>query len=168
LIPKDCKLGMSGTTTGEQIGLVDYLKTRNDITNYRVLSTTAMGKNDWAGVAAARAGSTVSDVFLTSVTALAETGEMVFADLTGTRVNGVLGAKQVIAVIGANKIVPTVADAVGRLKNFALPAESARVRIVYKVPASKINNEVIIHGSDPWGQPGRIHVIIVKGQVLGF
>jgi hypothetical protein len=168
LIPQNAKFGMAGSTTGDEIGLVDYLKTRKDLTNYRVMSTEAMAKQDWTGVGAARVGATVAEVFFTSISAVSETGEMVWADLTGTRTGPVLGAKQVICVIGANKIVPTAAEAVERLKNFCLPAESARVRVVYKVPASAINNQLVVSAADPWGAPGRIHVIIVKGATLGF
>jgi len=167
-LPAGTKFGMAGSTTADEIGLVAYLKTRNDITNYRVLGTEAMGKQDWAGVAAARAGSNASDVFFTSVSAVSEDGELVFADATGTRAGPALTAKHVICVVGANKVVPTGPDAVKRLHEFALPAESARVRIVYKAPASAINNELVIRNSDPWGAPGRIHVIFVKGKSLGF
>jgi len=168
LVPQKASVGFGGSSTFEQIGLTDYFKTRNDLNNYRLQFMDAMGKQDWAGVAAARSGATVADYFLTSVSGLAETGAMVFADLTGTRTSGVLGAKNVILVTGANKIVPTYADAIARLHDYCLPAESARSRVVYKVPGSAINNEVHVRGADPWGTPGRIHVIIIKGLSFGF
>jgi len=167
LVPQKASVGFGGSQTFEQIGLIDYFKTRADLNNYRLALMTAMGKQDWAGVAAARAGATTADCFLTSVSGIAETGEMVWADLTGTRTSGILGAKSVIIVAGANKIVPTYADAIARLHDFCLPAESARAKVVYKV-GSAINNEVHVRGSDPWGTPGRIHVIIIRGQAFGF
>lgn len=49
----------------------------------------------------------------------------------------------VIVVVGANKIVPTYADAVKRTEEYCLPLESARVRVAYAamgVKASSINN----------------------------
>jgi len=168
LVPQKATVGFGGSSTFEQIGLTDYFKTRADLTNYRVLFMTAMGKQDWAGVKAAKAGAATADYFLTSISGLAETGEMLFADLTGTRTAGILAAKNIILVVGANKIVPTYADAIARLHDFCLPAESARSRVVYKVPGSAITNEVHVRGSDPWGEPGRIHVIIIKGQAFGF
>lgn len=73
----------------------------------------------------------------------------------------------VIVIAGSNKLVPTEADALTRTEQFALPMESARVRIAYKVPASAINNLLVIRGNNPWGKPGRIHIILIK-EVLGF
>jgi len=128
----------------------------------------AMGKNDWATVGALKPAAATSDVFITSACGVSESGDLVFADLTGNRVAGVAASKHVIVVVGANKIVPTADDAIKRLHNFALPAESARVRVAYKVPASSVNNELIIRGGNPFDQPGRIHLIIIKGKSYGF
>jgi len=120
---------------------------------------TGLGGNDLAFLA----GSPCVD----KANAVSESGDLVFADLTGTRVPGVLSGKNVILVVGSNKIVKSYADAVTRLENYVLPLESARVRVVFKVPASAANNIVGIKGSNPFGAPGRIHVIIVKGK-YGF
>jgi hypothetical protein len=89
-------------------------------------------------------------------------------DLTGSRVGAFnYAAGNLLIVIGSNKIVPTYDDAVKRTYDYCLPIESARVRIAYKVPASAVNNFVAIRGPNPWGAPGRIHVVIVK-EALGF
>lgn len=81
--------------------------------------------------------------------------------------NGILGADNVILLVGANKIVADEAAGLDRLHTFCHAVESARSRIVYKVAGSYVNNVVVVRGANPWGAPGRIHVVIVK-ESLGF
>lgn len=76
-----------------------------------------------------------TDVFLTSVNALAETGEMVNIDGTGNRVAGSLfGHEKVYFVAGRNKVMPTLEDAVWRARNVAAPRNAARHG--YKTPCA--------------------------------
>ncbi len=68
-----------------------------------------------------------TDIFFTSVNALAETGEMVNIDGTGNRVAGSLfGHEKVYFVIGENKVVPTLEEAIWRARNIAAPRNAAR------------------------------------------
>ena len=65
------------------------------------------------------------DVFLTSVNALSQTGEMVNIDGTGNRVAASLfGSKEVFFVLGINKITPDLASAIYRARNVAAPLNS--------------------------------------------
>ncbi|MGE4590062.1 MAG: lactate utilization protein [Acidaminococcaceae bacterium] len=76
-----------------------------------------------------------TDIFLTSVNALAETGEMVNVDGTGNRVAGSLfGHDKVYFVIGTNKITPTLDEALYRARNVAAPMNAARHK--YKTPCA--------------------------------
>jgi len=167
LIPQKASVGFGYSSTFNEIGLNDYFKTRADLHNFREIALAAEAKNDGAAAGAARAQGCSADYFLTSANAVSESGDLVFADLTATRVPGVLSGKNVIIVVGSNKIVPTYADALARLENYVLPMESARVRVVFKVPASAANNIVSVKGSNPFGAPGRIHLVIIKGA-YGF
>lgn len=68
-----------------------------------------------------------TDLFFTSVNAIAETGEMVNIDGTGNRVAGSLfGHEKVYFIAGTNKIAPTLEDAVWRARNIAAPKNAAR------------------------------------------
>ena len=68
-----------------------------------------------------------TDVFLTSVNAMAETGEMVNIDGTGNRVAGSLyGHKRVYFVTGVNKISPDLESAAARARNIAGPLNSRK------------------------------------------
>ena len=67
------------------------------------------------------------DVFLTSVNALAQTGEMVNIDGTGNRVAASLfGSQEVFFVLGINKITPDLSSAIYRARNVAAPLNSKK------------------------------------------
>ena len=67
------------------------------------------------------------DVFLTSVNALSQTGEMVNIDGTGNRVAASLfGSQEVFFVLDINKITPDLASAIHRARNVAAPLNSKK------------------------------------------
>ena len=69
----------------------------------------------------------LTDVFLTSLNAMSETGELVNIDGTGNRVAGSLfGHEKVYFVVSLNKLCPTLEDAVFRARNVAAPQNAAR------------------------------------------
>ena len=68
-----------------------------------------------------------SQVFLTSVNAVTADGKLVNIDNTGNRVAAMaFGPEHVIAIVGKNKIVADVHEAVFRVKNRAAPANVKR------------------------------------------
>ena len=70
----------------------------------------------------------LTDVFFTSVNGVAASGELVNIDGTGNRVAGSLfGHEKVYFVIGRNKIVPTLEEAVARARNVAAPQNARRL-----------------------------------------
>jgi len=165
-------VGFGYSKTFEELGLTDYFKNRKgDLgTNYREVALNAEAKGDAAGAAEARRAGAGADYFFTSLSAVSETGEFLLCDLTGSRVSGVFAAKNVVYIIGANKVVADFKSAIERMETFQLAFESARVRVAYKqynVQASQINNVAIVKGSNPYA-PNRHHIIIVKGKSLGY
>lgn len=69
----------------------------------------------------------LTEVFLTSVNGMSETGEMVNIDGTGNRVAGSLfGHDKVYFVVGTNKIEATLNDAVCRARNVAAPKNTQK------------------------------------------
>jgi len=106
------------------------------------------------------------DLFLSSVTAIAETGEFVVCDASGTRVAPFIGgSSKVLILAGTHKIVPTLEEALKRTETFCYPLESARARVAYKIPGSVLSNELIIRGC--LFTPGRFTMVLIK-EVLGF
>ena len=69
-----------------------------------------------------------TEVYLTSVNALAETGELVNIDGTGNRVAATLfGHEKVYFVIGQNKLAPTYDEALWRARTIASPKNARRL-----------------------------------------
>ena len=67
------------------------------------------------------------DLFFTGTNAVTESGILVNLDMIGNRVGGITyGPEYVILMVGRNKIVSTLADAMHRIKNYAAPANSMR------------------------------------------
>lgn len=69
-----------------------------------------------------------TEIYLSSVNALAETGELVNIDGTGNRVASTLyGHKKVYFVVGRNKLAPAYEEAVWRARNVAAPNNAMRL-----------------------------------------
>ncbi len=69
-----------------------------------------------------------ADVYLCSSNAITENGELYNVDGNSNRVAAIcFGPKSVIIVAGRNKVVPTLNDAVIRVKRFAAPMNTARL-----------------------------------------
>jgi hypothetical protein len=70
----------------------------------------------------------LTDVYFTSVNAVAETGELVNIDDAGNRIAGSLfGHKKVFFIIGTNKIEPNLEKAIWRARNIAAPKNAKRL-----------------------------------------
>lgn len=69
-----------------------------------------------------------TEIFITSINAVSETGELVNIDGTGNRIAGSLfGHNKVYFVIGVNKLTSTLEDAIWRAKNIAAPLNAKRL-----------------------------------------
>ena len=102
-----------------------------------------------------------------SVHAVTEEGEAVVTSGTGSQLPAYLyGASHVLWVIGTQKIVKNVAEAMNRIKEHLIPLESVRARKAYGLPDTWNTNPsktVVINQE----APDRIHIIFVN-QKLGF
>ena len=69
----------------------------------------------------------LSDLFFTGTNAVVESGALVNLDMVGNRVGGmVFGPKWVVILVGRNKIVSDLDQAVERIKNLAAPSNAIR------------------------------------------
>ena len=102
-----------------------------------------------------------------SVHAVTEEGEAVVTSGTGSQLPVYLyGASHVLWVVGTQKIVKNVAEAMNRIKEHLIPLESVRARKAYGLPDTWNTNPsktVVINQE----APDRIHIIFVN-QKLGF
>jgi hypothetical protein len=80
--------------------------------------------------------SLTTKIYLTSINAMSEGGEIINIDGTGNRIAGSLfGHEKVYFVAGINKIAPTVEDAIWRARNVAAPKNALRLKL--KTPCAK-------------------------------
>jgi len=156
-----------GSQTLVEIGYTDWAMEAKGEKDYKAQYFAAMSKGDQAGAAVAMNKGLNADVFISSAGAVSEKGDIVWGSLTGTRlVHATTGAN--IIVVGTNKIVKDYPAAVARLYEFQLPLESARVKLAYKIfTGSAINEFGALHAANPFGAPGKVHIVFVKGQ-YGF
>ena len=101
-------VGHGGSITLKELGLIDRLKTHAQV------------RSHWLGDSFADAAST--QVYLSSVNGLAETGEIINIDGTGNRVASTLfGHEELYLIVGVNKIAPDYDAALWRARNIAAP-----------------------------------------------
>ncbi|MBU0734012.1 MAG: lactate utilization protein [Proteobacteria bacterium] len=75
-----------------------------------------------------RRQSLLVDLFITGTNAVTETGELVNLDMVGNRVAGItFGPKHVVVLVGRNKIVPDLEEAMVRIKDYAAPTNAMRL-----------------------------------------
>ncbi len=162
MLPKGGLVAHGSSATLIEIGLVDALKAAGSGFRYGNLEWQA--EPDATKRARLRARITAdSDVFLGSVQAICETGQVVCADAGGSRQMGyVFGPLKVIWVAGMNKLVPTLEDGLRRLREVALPQEDARVKRTGG--SGSFIGKLVIYERE---RPGRLHLVLV-GEKLGF
>ncbi|HJO91873.1 MAG TPA: lactate utilization protein [Victivallales bacterium] len=78
------------------------------------------------------------DIFFTGSNAITETGKLVNLDMECNRIAGItFGPKNVIIIIGRNKIVSDIDEAIKRIKNYAAPLNALRNSHFVNTPCNK-------------------------------
>ena len=110
-------IGMGGSVTLRDLGLYEALSQRGTV----YWHWQQPGPETLAQAAKAQ-------VYLTSVNALAETGQLVNIDGTGNRISAAAGAHETVCyLVGRNKIAPTFQQALWRARNIAAPLNARRL-----------------------------------------
>jgi L-lactate utilization protein LutB len=129
IIPPAAVVGTGDSTSVRQIGLVEALEARgnrtingfavkNKITDVRSLFDCSF----WPMLEAA-----LCDVFLTGSNSLTEDGRLVNVDGAGNRVAGMVwGHPTTVLIVGRNKIVKNLDEALDRVKNVIAPEHLRR------------------------------------------
>ena len=103
------------------------------------------------------------DYALGSVHAVTRDGTLVIASASGSQLASYAwGAANVIFVVGAQKLVPTLEAAHERIYQHSLKLEDARAQAVYGQHSS-VGKVLEIHQE----LPGRIHIVLIR-QLVGF
>lgn len=115
-IYKGMKVGLGGSTTVLEVGLLNYITNYQGITLFNQYeSGISMEEN----IKRRREG-ILSDLYVTGCNAITKNGELVNADGSGNRVAAqIFGPKKVLLLVGKNKIVDTIEDGFTRIKEVA-------------------------------------------------
>lgn len=124
-IPDGSLVGLGGSMTLEELGLVDALREDNGrvylLDRYRADLPPVE-------LAEIRRRTMTCDVFICSANAVTMAGELVFADGEGNRIAAVLcGPPRVIVVLGINKVVSDIEEAYWRIREVSAPMNAKRL-----------------------------------------
>ena len=157
-----------GSVTLNECGIIDLLKSRKDI--------TYLDRENCEDVQKLYRECFSADVYLTSSNAITKKGEIYNVDGNGNRVAAMLfGPKKVIVMIGVNKIVENIDEAVKRVEEVA--AVKNNIRLNKKNPCVQAGH--CVHCNSPVkicreytlitssAIEKRIHIICVN-QNLGY
>ncbi|MDD4199801.1 MAG: lactate utilization protein [Eubacteriales bacterium] len=171
VIPEGATVGKGGSETMNQLGIIPVLKEGN----YTLLDAFASTNPEVQKETKRKIF--FADVMLTSANAITLNGEIVNIDGTGNRMAAVIwGPDKVIFVVGTNKIVESVDNAVDRIKCDACPPNC--IRLGKKTPCAitgkcgdclSLGNTTCCHTivTRFSSIEGRMHVIMVN-ESLGF
>jgi L-lactate utilization protein LutB len=164
-------VSVGGSMTLFETGVIEFL--RNGKFNFLDRYEQGLNGNDIKDIFRKTFS---ADVYFVSSNAVTEKGELYNVDGNGNRVAAMIyGPDSVIVIVGVNKIVRDVKEAIERNKEYAAPANAKRLN--RNTPCTKVgycmdcsssericNDYVLIRRQ---GQKGRIKVIIV-GKELGY
>lgn len=126
LIPLDANVGVGGSMTIRELGLIEALTRRGNRVVHHWLPEKPF--SDWLPFMMEAHN---SDVFLCSTNAVTEDGKLVNVDSTGNRVASMIfGPRKVIVIAGKNKIVKDVDAGLKRLRRVAGPLNAKRHNLI--------------------------------------
>jgi len=131
-------ISWGGSLTFIATGIYDAVKESDDL---KVLDTFAKGLTA-EEMLERRRQSLLVDLFITGSNAVTETGQLVNLDMFGNRIGAItFGPKHVIILVGRNKIVTDLDEAMFRIKNYAAPVNT--MRLGKKTPCSKTSGRLL-------------------------
>lgn len=161
LIEKGASVMTATSTTANQIGLAEAIENSADFVSLRK-KVAELPQSEQR--AQARRINSAPDYVVGSVHAVTEKGEVVIASNSGSQLAPyVYSAAHVIWVVGTQKIVSNLDEAMKRVENYALKLEDERMMETYGMK-SAIRKTLIINSEV---MPGRITMILIK-ETLGF
>ena len=162
------KIGLGGSTTVAEVGLLDYLMEHKNIS---LINHNEAGIDMEENLKRRREGM-LSDLYITGCNALTKDGELVNADGSGNRVAAqIFGPKKVLLLVGTNKIVENLHAGFERIRNVAAPKNidrmNKKVMSMGKEPrfnADNIANKFTFINGD---EEGRTTIILIDEE-LGY
>jgi len=167
----NAKIGVGGSVTIRELGILDQLKVKGNLLYDHWVPGLTKEES-----LKTRKFQMTSDLFLSGVNAITLNGELINIDFAGNRTNATTyGPGKVILVVGYNKIVEDVQEAIKRIKNVAAPINAKRLNI--DVPCAKVGKCVDCNSPNRICRVVMIHerrpfltdmLIILVGEELGY
>lgn len=174
MIPEGSSVGLAGSVTLRQTGIIDELSQGNFKLYNQYLPN--LSKEESLRI---RKEGTLADFFLSGTNAITLNGELINISAMGNKISGLAYAKKVIIVAGINKIVKDIGEGLERTRHFVAPLNAKRLD--FNTPCKdtgfcdyhrcrspeyeRMCNQVLIVEGER--EKGRICVILV-GEELGF
>ena len=171
LIPKDASVGIGGSMTVKELGLNAMLSDRGNVVYTHSLGVPLEQREKTYRLAGA------ANWYISSTNALCESGDFVNIDGTANRISALaFGVKNVLYILGTNKIAKDLASAIDRARNFAAPPNARRCN--KNTPCATSNqcclcdsNECICNATlishHPTGYQENVYVVIIN-ETLGY
>jgi L-lactate utilization protein LutB len=171
LIDKGDVVSCGGSMSLFETGIIEYLRSGK----YEFLDRYKEGLSG-EDIGKIYRDSFFADAYFTSSNAITEEGELYNVDGNGNRVAAMLfGPKKVIVVVGVNKIVKDIDEAIKRNREIAAPANAKRLNRA--TPCAKVGHCMDCNSNERicneytiikrQGNKDRIHVIFLNEE-LGY
>lgn len=171
LIDKGDVVSCGGSMSLFETGIIEYLRSGK----YEFLDRYKEGLSG-EDIGKIYRDSFFADAYFTSSNAITEEGELYNVDGNGNRVAAMLfGPKKVIVVVGVNKIVKDIDEAIKRNREIAAPANAKRLNKA--TPCAKVGHCMDCNSNERicneytiikrQGNKDRIHVIFLNEE-LGY
>lgn len=170
MIPVDNTVGIGNSQTLINMNISKMLSERGSIIFDKTIATTE------EEIKKQKKKALLADWYITGTNAISAEGHLVNIDHSGNRVAAMLyGPEKVIVVVGTNKLVKTLDEAMNRVRNISAPANAKRAGlnppcvklgkcVDCQSPERACYNLVVIEGQ---AVKGRMTVFIVN-ESLGF
>ena len=127
LIPKGVEVMTAASTTLEQIGFTNIIKSGKH--PWKNLKVAILAEKDPAKQIELRKKAVTSEYMIGSVNAVVETGEVLVVNGTGSSIPAYsFSSDNVIWVVGTQKIVQTIEEGFKRLREYCFPLEDKRMK----------------------------------------
>ncbi|AYE34284.1 lactate utilization protein [Clostridium septicum] len=171
LVKEGSTVSCGGSVSLAESGVLDYLRSGK----YNFLDRGKEGLTQ-EEIGKIYRGAFSADAYFTSSNAITEAGELYNVDGNGNRVAAMIfGPERVIVIVGVNKLVKDVDEAINRVKYVAAPANG--VRLNRQTPCAKVGycmdcksktrmcrQYTLIKSQS---NPDRMHVIFINEE-LGY
>lgn len=170
MIPKGSSIALGGSVTINEMNIIDTFRSPD----YKLFDRYQ--KLPFPEIVEIMRQSMIADYLVTGTNAVTKNGELVNMDSSGNRAAGMIfGPKKVIVVVGTNKIVDNIDEAMKRIRMIA-PLNCKRIG--HKTPCAEtgICTECDVHDrmcnytsivNNGWKFEGRFTIIMVADEI-GF